>query len=326
MSHGPGVQAVDHLLASSNAAAKAAQSAPLIIDKTLSPLRARLSHVTHYAYDRDVLLGPHSVRLRPTPHGASRMESYLLEGQPEPTQMKWRQDVYGNYEARLEFAGRTRELRILVEMVLDLSPVNPFDFLLDTQQLTPPFSYRAEQRLALHPYLQHSEPLPALQDYLQRLGSAPRSMTDHVIRLNQLLHGDLIYRTRMEEGVQTPLQTLALGSGSCRDSGWLLVHLFRQSGLAARFVSGYLVHLRSDAASSESKPDDDSVGLHAWTEVFLPEAGWLGLDPSSGLLAGTDHIPLACTPEPMSAAPIDGLVEVSESTMAHHMSLTRLPS
>ncbi len=240
--------------------------------------------------------------------------------------MTWRQDVYGNHEARLEFVGLTTELRISVEMTLELLPVNPFDFLLDTRQCTPPFGYREEQAAALQPYLDARPAPAALQHYLQRMGSLPRSVTDHVIGLNKMLHADLIYQTRMESGVRTPEETLKLGSGSCRDSGWLLAHLLRHSGLAARFVSGYLVHLRAafPAMPQPNEIDEDSAGLHAWCEVFLPEAGWIGLDPGSGLLAGSHHIALACAPQPSAATPIKGWVGIADAAMAHHLSLTRL--
>src|SRR5437016_5358381 len=130
----------------------------------------------------------------------------------------------------------------------------------------------------------------------------------------------------MEAGVQTPERARQLCSGSCRDSAWLLVQLFRHLGLAARFVSGYLIQLQSDekALDGPSGAEKDFTDLHAWTEVYLPGAGWIGLDPTSGLMAGEGHIPLVCAPEPSGAAPITGVVDKCESKLVHEMSVRRI--
>src|SRR6267142_1889799 len=214
-----------------------------------------LNHVTHYRYDRLVGLSPQVIRLRPAPHCRTRILSYSLQVRPTDHFINWQQDPQANYLARLVFADQTRELRIEVDLVAEMSVINPFDFFLT-------------------PYA----------------------------------------------------ETLANRSGSCRDSAALLVQLMRHMGLAARFVSGYLIQLVPDVKALDGPvgAKEDFTDLHAWCEVYLPGAGWIGLDPTSGLLAGEGHIPLACTPEPSAAAPISGAVDECETSFEHRMSVQRV--
>ncbi len=285
-----------------------------------------LNHVTHYRYDRPVALGPQVVRLRPAPHCRTRILSYALKVTPTGHFVNWQQDPEANYLARLTFPDRTREFRIEVDLVAEMAVLNPFDFFLEPYAQSFPFAYEAAEKRDLAPYLTCLPLTPRLQEYLARVPREAKVTIDFLVELNQALSRDIRYLIRMEPGVQSPEETLEKSSGSCRDSSWLLVQLLRHLGLAARFASGYLIQLVADVKSLDgpSGTDHDFTDLHAWCEVYLPGAGWIGLDPTSGLLAGEGHIPLACTPEPSSAAPVSGLVEDSEVEFEHVMRVDRV--
>lgn len=285
-----------------------------------------LHHVTHYRYERAVELGPQVVRLRPAAHSRTRVLSYSLKVLPDNHFINWQQDPQGNYLARLVFPEKTRELRIEVDLVAEMAVFNPFDFFLEPYAEKIPFSYASEELRELAPYLEKLPLTPKFAEYLQGISREPLPSIDFLVALNQRVNSDIGYLIRMEPGVQTPEQTLGNASGSCRDSAWLLVQILRHLGLAARFVSGYLIQLKADveALDGPSGTDVDFTDLHAWCEVYLPGAGWIGLDATSGLFAGEGHIPLACSPEPSSAAPISGLVEPCESEFSHEMSVTRI--
>ena len=285
-----------------------------------------LNHVTHYRYDKPVALGPQVVRLRPAPHCRTRILSYALKVTPAKHFVNWQQDPEANYLARLTFPERTTEFRIEVDLVAEMAVLNPFDFFLEPYAQQFPFEYEAGEKRDLAPYLTCLPLTPALQKYLARVPRSAAVTIDFLVELNQSLSRDIRYLIRMEPGVQSPEQTLQKASGSCRDSAWLLVQLLRHLGLAARFASGYLIQLVADVKSLDgpSGTDHDFTDLHAWCEVYLPGAGWIGLDPTSGLLAGEGHIPLACTPEPSSAAPVAGLVEDSEVEFEHAMRVDRI--
>src|SRR5215207_2877347 len=277
-------------------------------------IHAALHHVTHYKYDRPVQLGPQVVRLRPAPHCRSNVISYSLRIEPEQHFVNWQQDPFANYQARLVFPEKTREFKVTVDLVVEMAVYNPFDFFLEPGAQKFPFKYEPELAEELIPYLQCEPITPLVQQYLEKIERTPKPTIDFLVALNQQVQGDVKYLIRMEPGVQTPEQTLQLASGSCRDSGWLLVQLLRRLGLAARFVSGYLIQLKPDvrALDGPSGTEVDFTDLHAWCEVFLPGAGWIGLDPTSGLLAGEGHVPLACTPQPSAAAPISGTLDPCE--------------
>ena len=289
-------------------------------------IHVALNHVTHYRYDRRVGLSPQVVRLRPAPHSRTRVLSYSMKVTPEKHFINWQQDPQSNYLARLVFPEKTEELRIEVDLVAEMAVLNPFDFFLEPYATKYPFRYEEIDRRELAPFLVTQPLTPRFADYLETISRRETSTVDFLVDLNSRLSRDIQYVIRMEPGVQTPEDTLFKASGSCRDSGWLLVQLLRHLGLAARFVSGYLIQLVADVKSLDgpSGPPQDFTDLHAWCEVYLPGAGWIGLDPTSGLLAGEGHIPLAATPEPTSAAPITGEVEESNVEFSHTMSVTRV--
>jgi uncharacterized protein (DUF2126 family) len=290
------------------------------------PIHVALNHVTRYRYDRPVALSPQVVRLRPAPHCRTPVLSYSLRVEPAQHFINWQQDPFANHLARLVFDQKTTEFAVTVDLVAELSVFNPFDFFLEPEAEKFPFAYSPETQRDLQPYLATGELTPRLKELVQSTPRVPIPTVDFLVAVNQRLQGLIAYAIRMEPGVQTPEHTLTSGVGSCRDTGWLLVQLLRHLGLAARFVSGYLIQLKPDVKSLDgpSGTEVDFTDLHAWCEVFLPGAGWVGLDPTSGLFAGEGHIPVACTPEPGTAAPVSGAVDECQVTFEHHMQVTRV--
>jgi uncharacterized protein (DUF2126 family) len=293
-------------------------------------IRVALNHRTHYRFDRAVALSPHEVRLRPAPHCRTPVSAYSLSVLPARHFVNWQQDPFGNYVARLVFPEKANELKIEVDLVADMTVINPFDFFVEAYAGKFPFDYPAQLKQELKPFLEAEPAGPLLAKWLEefrRSGFEPGIVTvDFLVAANQRLQRDIRYLVRMAPGVQTPEQTLSLACGSCRDSGWLLVQILRHLGLAARFVSGYLVQLTADqkALDGPSGPEKDFTDLHAWAEAYIPGAGWIGLDPTSGLMAGEGHIPLACTALTGSAAPVIGYTEPCESVLDFSMSVTRI--
>jgi transglutaminase-like putative cysteine protease len=289
-------------------------------------IHVALRHVTEYQYDRPVVLSPQLVRLRPAPHCRTPILSYSQRIAPETHFINWQQDPQSNYVARLTFPEKVREFRVEIDLVAEMSVQNPFDFFLEPAAEQFPFCYESRQFSELQPFLAREEISPRFAGYLAGIRRDRRRTIDFLVELNQQLSRDISYVIRLDPGVQTKEETLTLGKGSCRDTTWLLVQLLRHLGLAARFVSGYLIQLTPDikALDGPSGPERDFTDLHAWGEVYLPGAGWIGLDPTSGLFAGEGHLPLACTPEPASAAPISGDVETSQVKMAHTMAVERV--
>lgn len=300
-----------------------------------------LHHLTHYRYEKPVSHGSHVIRLRPAPHSQTRILSHSLRINGGVHFIHWQQDPFSNWNARLTFPDPMSELRIEVDLVAEMSVLNPFDFFLEPDASGFPFDYEPTLAQNLEPFLKVTPPDGPILEFLHLLcrdllgaGGWPHSGTsgkqiptvDFVVGLNRRVQEAVKYLIRLEPGVQSPAETLRLGTGSCRDSAWLLVHLMRHLGLAARFVSGYLIQLTHDikALDGPSGTENDFTDLHAWCEVYLPGAGWIGLDPTSGMLAGEGHIPLSCTPEPGSAAPVTGAVDPCKSEFVHEMRVTRI--
>jgi uncharacterized protein (DUF2126 family) len=284
-----------------------------------------IRHSTRYRFDRPVNLSPHVIRLRPAVHSRTPIQSYSLKIQPDSHFINWQQDPFGNWLARLVFPEKTRELSVDVEVIADMTVINPFDFFVEDYAHDWPFTYPDALKKELAPYLEAAENGPLLDRWLASVDRSPKPIVDFLVELNQCLQRAIGYTVRLEPGVQTCEETLDKALGSCRDTGWLLVQILRHLGLAARFVSGYLVQLAPDEKSLDgpSGPEKDFTDLHAWAEVYVPGAGWIGLDPTSGLFAGEGHIPLACTPHPSNAAPIEGYSDKCEVTFSYSNAVTR---
>jgi len=289
-------------------------------------LKVVISHKTVYKYDRSVKLSPHIFRLRPAPHSRTPIEAYSLKITPENHFFNWQQDAFGNYLARVVFHDKMEELTVDVEIIADLKTVNPFDFFVEESAEEFPFSYKDTLKKELQPYLEITDKGPLIKDFIKTIDITPRKTIYFLIDVNQKIYEYLSYNIRMEPGVQTCEDSLSLKTGSCRDFAWLFVQVMRNLGFGARFVSGYLVQLASDEKSLDgpSGPEKDFTDLHAWAEVYLPGAGWIGFDATSGLLAGEGHIPLACTPSFESAAPVSGLTDFCETTFEFDNSVKRI--
>ena len=289
-------------------------------------IRVALHHKTVYEYDRLVTLAPQIVRLRPAPHSRTHISSYSLRVEPEGHFINWQQDPQGNFLARLVFPNQTRYFSLEVDLVAEMAVLNPFDFFLEPEYEKFPFCYGSGEQRELALFLEAPPAGPRLKTFLAGIDRREMRTIDFLCNLNARLSREIRYLLRMEPGVQSAEETLELASGSCRDTAWLLVQILRHLGLAARFVSGYLIQLKPDVKSLEGPvgPEEDFTDLHAWAEVYLPGAGWIGLDPTSGLLAGEGHIPLAGTPEPGSAAPVTGMVSPCEVEFHHEMRVTRI--
>lgn len=281
-------------------------------------------HRTHYRYDRAVWLSPHEIRLRPAPHARNPIRRYELHV-AGAERVHWFHDAYGNPTARVVFGKAVTELEIEVMLAVDVSPLNPFGFLVADHAQAFPFAYVPAERTALEPYLHAERMGPRMTQWQAalraQLGERPISSIEALVALNRIAAAEIGYVRRMEPGVQSCESTLEQASGSCRDSGWLVAQALRHFGVASRFVSGYLFQTpRTSGAESPRLV----VDLHAWCEAYLPGAGWIGLDPTSGLLAAELHVPLACGAEPGATAPVQGLVGAARADLSVTMDAREL--
>lgn len=289
-------------------------------------IRVAINHKTTYRYDRPVSLSPHIFRLRPAVHSRTPIEAYSFKISPKDHFINWQQDPFGNFLARVVFPEKTTELDVQVEVIADMVVINPFDFFVEEYAKDYPYTYQPHLANELGLYMEKTESGPLLTKWLKGVDKKQQPIIDFLVYINQRLNKDIAYTVRMEVGVQTCETTLTKALGSCRDSAWLLVQILRHLGLAARFVSGYLVQLKADVESLDgpSGPPNDFTDLHAWTEVYIPGAGWIGMDPTSGLFAGEGHIPLACTPHYVSAAPVVGASDECKTTFEFSNTVTRI--
>ena len=278
--------------------------------------RIFLQHQTKYSYDRPVFLSPHLLRLKPAAHAAASVKAYSLNISA-PNSLHWQQDPFGNFVARADFDQAVTELKLDVNLLLDISVINPFDFFIDSDAQFFPVIYETQLRKHLAPYLEIVDRGPLMQEWLNNVDKSNKDIISFLVMINQKIYNGIRYTMRMEAGVQTSEETLQTTSGSCRDFAWLLVQVLRNMGLASRFVSGYLIQLSGNFYEQDLP---DNVALHAWAEAYIPGAGWIGLDPTGGLLTAECHIPLACTPDAEGAAPVTGNSWVADTVLSYKSS------
>ena len=262
--------------------------------------RIRIKHTTRYKYREEVTILPHTLHLRPREGHDIRLESSRLEINP-PFEILWQRDVYNNSVAIVKFLEPTEELVITSEVIVEHYEDQPLDFVLEESARDYPFRYSSMEQVDLIPYQQSLFPQdqPQLKEWLSdhcRPGNLINTI-DLLTGINQKIVDTLEYEVREEPGVQSPSQTLARGKGSCRDFATLFIECCRYCGFASRFVSGYLLN---DAAT------EAHASTHAWSEVYLPGAGWRGFDSTSGLVVAGDHIAAAVHRHPEAVPPIAG--------------------
>lgn len=282
--------------------------------------RVSIRHETTYDFDRPATIMPHIIRLRPVPHSRTVITDYSLQVEPVSHFIHWQQDPFANHIARLVFTRPARRLRLTVKLTADLKPVNPFDFFIESSAEQYPFQYEQRMHKALLPCLEIVDRSDSMTHWVEGADRQRQPTIEFITAENRRVRDAVDYNIRHEPGVLSCSEVLQAGRGSCRDSSWLLVQTLRHHGIAARFVSGYMIHLKDDAEQAEFSE------LHAWAEAYIPGAGWIGLDPTSGLLATEGHIPLACAPDPEDTAPVEGNTSICGVKFSYRNELTAIES
>lgn len=263
--------------------------------------RIHIRHQTEYRYKADVQLGTHRALVRPREGHDLHIESSLLEVEPQPN-VRWLRDIYGNSIAILTFGGPTRLLRIRSDVTVAIYEDSPIECLLEPGAMSYPFQYEASEQIEIVPYRLPSYPHdgPAVQKWLLDLYRPGQLVEtwDLLNRLNTRIFEVFEYRYRPEYGVQLPCTTLELGSGSCRDYAVFMMEAARHWGFAARFVTGYV-----------QMAEGQHGATHAWTEIYLPGAGWRGYDPTNNKPVGSEHVSVAVAREQDKACPLSGTWE-----------------
>ena len=261
-------------------------------------MRIEIEHETTYAYSEPVRLGPQTVRLRPRAGGALQELDFALDVDPAPAVQLECLDPMGNRVLRLRFTDATRHLRLAMRLAVETgSPADHLPFLAPGEARLP-LDYPAAEAAALAPYLAGPPAEPVVAQLAERLqGEAGAAPLVFLERANRWIYERIAREIRPTGAPQTPVETLARGSGACRDQTVLFVALCRAVGLAARFVSGY---------QDRSAMDTDRRYLHAWPEAYLPGAGWYGYDPTRGLAVSNGHVALAAALDPAGTLPVEG--------------------
>jgi transglutaminase-like putative cysteine protease len=269
-----------------------------------------ITHLTRYTYDQQVHFQPHLLYLRPRDNPLLKVGEFTFTFSPT-ARVNWMRDDFDNLPASAHFSDPGIVLEICSACQVETVDAQPFDFLLRGYAAAFPFDYEPLHRFNLSIYL--TPPVQTTQEILrawihERMPKPPSETVAWLAALNWIIFDSITYARRDEPGIQSSLVTVRRGTGTCRDYAMLLIECARTLGIAARFVSGYLFD-----------PADDGTGhgdMHAWVEVFLPGAGWRGLDPTHGIFCNSGYVPVAHAVVAESVNPIQGAIAGPASTMA----------